>query len=288
MAPQSPQQSPAPFGSCNVVVIDSCNLKFAPVMKSPLLTTKNDQSSFPSWEYGTLVTFPTEQPTVTQTQLPFPLGRGSNQALQKASLSVADVFLVIVHTNNYYHDWAFGLAKEHPNTPVICWINRGFEERSIAVWKQQERRLLINLKQVQDRLEENKNDQSMSQKVYLPVHNNSNPVVPLEQIYDKLKTNLPSSPIFEVDVSSLPDPYLAGPKQENEEQKIEREKKNEKIKEELRKVHELAKQVQKERGMDEEVQKMKQKTLSELVSPPKPKKTSWLSQIGSKLRLKAK
>jgi len=147
--------------------------------------------------------------------------------------------------------------------------------------KKNERKRLLNQNRAQTQLAENKTSDDMFKRVYMNGYAQGNPVVSTQVLEEELKQLFPSAPIFEVDLSSLVQSE-EGPSKTEDFQKI---------KEELSKVYELAESFHKEKGVNEEVEEAKRKTVEEIIQPKpvvRTKKTRWYSQLGLKLGLWSK
>eukprot|EP01099_Mayorella_cantabrigiensis_P004987 TRINITY_DN3851_c0_g1_i2.p1 TRINITY_DN3851_c0_g1~~TRINITY_DN3851_c0_g1_i2.p1 ORF type:complete len:293 (-),score=70.95 TRINITY_DN3851_c0_g1_i2:131-1009(-) len=282
-----------PFAKTNLVVIDENCLDFRSVLN--VSSSQTLETTFDTWEYGNLISFssPTN-PSLTHTQMPFPYGRMSNYALQKAILKTADVFLVILHTTTHsYHQWPETISKEYPGRPVICWINRGTEERVIEQWKKTEKQRLLRLAKSQDTMasmKEKGNPLPDALRTYGYEINSGfwgGPVTEPNVYREQVSQVFPSTEISEVDLSPLmyADPNAPSPITEEQTKAM-----NEKIAKDLERVYELAVKLHEEKGLIEEVQESKQKSLQELmeIKPrvvEKKKKKRWFGAFGRKLSL---
>jgi len=134
-----------------ILILDDFSCDWHPIFGPHLF---ND-SEVP-WRLGELTCFATSKPHVTFTTIPVPSARNSNSALQERILESADIFLLVLHTSFRKGDdtgsWLDDLpwfTRSHPDTPVICWINREekeFTDRSfVEAWEKSERERYLNM-----------------------------------------------------------------------------------------------------------------------------------------------
>jgi len=138
----------APFSQCNIVYVSNNNSDAIEIDFASLLENSQQTFSFAEkslWGSGNIKTYSTVNSQVTFSTLPIPYGRGSTYHLQEKVLRLADVFLVLLHTSYFDEQWINRLSSDFSSIPSIFLISEDGNEEAIRNFKSSEKSRLFYL-----------------------------------------------------------------------------------------------------------------------------------------------